>query len=220
MKKNLRESTLKKSSESKLKRQTPVIRRKQRLKVSDKLLKSVEFNQNILQKEISRLSNIFVDSSSDSDSIVSLEWDSQHNIEYPPKEELDLITETRKQFAANPDLSTNSSRKRSVSVSVNRAIFVITESGEVNLHPVDRNLDLHFLQDTLLERNLHDRREELLGLIIEEHSSQQITMDENVYNEHIQKLERKYDKTIREIEKYTVTRIHRSAKKINQEKLK
>ena len=88
MKKDLRASTLKKSSESNLRRQKPVIKRK-RLEESDKLLKSVESNQNILQEEINRLSNISVDSSSDSDSIVSLEWDSQHDIESPPKEELD-----------------------------------------------------------------------------------------------------------------------------------
>ena len=62
MKKNLRESTLKKSSESKLRRQKSIRKRKQRLKEFDKLLKSVESNQNILHKEINRLSNIPVDS--------------------------------------------------------------------------------------------------------------------------------------------------------------
>ena len=219
MKRGLRASTLKKSSESNLRRQKPVIKRKQRLKESDKLLKSVESNQNILQEEINRLSKISVDSSSDNDSIVSLEWDSQHDIESPPKEELDLISVTRKQFAASPDLSTNPARKRSVSVSVNRATFVSTESGEVDLHPVNRSLDHQFLQDTLLERNLQNRREKELGLIIEEHSSRQITMDENVYQEHILNLKRKYAKTIREIEKYTVDRVHPSAKEVDKEKL-
>ena len=218
MKKDLRASTLKKSSESNLRRQKPVIKRK-RLEESDKLLKSVESNQNILQEEINRLSKISVDSSSDNDSIVSLEWDSQHDIESPPKEELDLISVTRKQFAASPDLSTNPARKRSVSVSVNRATFVSTESGEVDLHPVNRSLDHQFLQDTLLERNLQNRREKELGLIIEEHSSRQITMDENVYQEHILNLKRKYAKTIREIEKYTVKTIHWAAKEIDQERL-
>ena len=219
MKKDLRASTLKKSSESNLRRQKPVIKRKQRLKESDKLLKSVESNQNILQEEINRLSNISVDSSSDNDSIVSLEWDSQHDIESPPKEELDLISVTRKQFAASPDLSTNPARKRSVSVSVNRATFVSTESGEVDLHPVNRSLDHQFLQDTLLERNLQNRREKELGLIIEEHSSGQITMDENLYQEHILNLKRKFAKTIRKIEKYNVDRVQPSAREVDKEKL-
>ena len=51
-------------------------------------------------------------------------------------------------------------------------------------------------------------------------SSQYVQMDENVYQEHILNLKRKYAKTIREIEKYTVKTIHWAAKEIDQEKLK
>ena len=50
-------------------------------------------------------------------------------------------------------------------------------------------------------------------------SSQYVQMDENVYQEHILNLKRKYAKTIREIEKYTVKTIHWAAKEIDQERL-
>ena len=52
-----------------------------------------------------------------------------------------------------------------------------------------------------------------------EKSSQYVQMDENVYQEHILNLKRKYAKTIREIEKYTVDRVHPSAKEVDKEKL-
>ena len=50
-------------------------------------------------------------------------------------------------------------------------------------------------------------------------SSQYVQMDENVYQDHILNLKRKYAKTIREIEKYTVKTIHWAAKEIDQERL-
>ena len=43
-------------------------------------------------------------------------------------------------------------------------------------------------------------------------------MDEDVFKEHVKLLKWKYGKTVREIEKYTVNTIHRSAKEIDQEK--
>ena len=52
-----------------------------------------------------------------------------------------------------------------------------------------------------------------------EKSSQYVQMDEDVFKEHVKMLKWKYVKTVREIEKYTVNTIHRSAKEINQERL-
>ena len=51
-------------------------------------------------------------------------------------------------------------------------------------------------------------------------SSQYVHMDEDVFKEHVKMLKWKYGKTVREIEKYTVKTIHRSAKEIDQERLK
>ena len=51
-------------------------------------------------------------------------------------------------------------------------------------------------------------------------SSQYVQMADNVFKEHVKMLKWKYGKTVREIEKYTIETIHRSAKEIDHERLK
>ena len=46
-----------------------------------------------------------------------------------------------------------------------------------------------------------------------------VAMDDDAFKEHVKMLKWKYHKTVREIEKYTVDRVHPSAKEVDKEKL-
>ena len=94
----------------------------------------------------------------------SLTWDNQADLSSPLKDTSDIL-DSSFIFADIDTCPPALSRDRSVSVSVNRANYEAV-GAEVNLHPVCRNLNRHFLasdtsdnnpelitQDSILERN-------------------------------------------------------------------
>ena len=107
----------------------------------------------------------------------SLTWDSQADIQSPLKDTSDTLDFRFSDLDSSPPAL---SKKRSVSVSVNRAYYLEGEDGQIGeLQPVCRSLNSIFegsepqeqsgliTQDSLLERNLAAVHVETLALIDE-----------------------------------------------------
>ena len=215
MHRSFRESTIKKrqdrlESELRLVRQKVIRKKKPSGKISKSKDLTVEYsssekvklNEFYIQDEFVRLSSISVDQESvSSGSYVSLEWDPKHDVDTPPKDELDLGTDFYVDVSEGK--SPESLRKRSSSISINRVVYVSSSSGEIiDLQPVNRHLEFQPLEETFLERNLNLQLSATNNL--EEIVEESTNMDLNVFNEHLKRLKQGFRKAQRKIGNFDI----------------
>ena len=208
MRSDFRKSTLDKRKVS-LARQD-AIRRKQKpevnIKAKEKLAR-IKRNSCDLEEKLPKFprSSNFDAGSESNESFASLEWDNQHDLDSPPKDEVDLSTELLEEVAENICPSHLSSGS-SVSVCVNRAKYVSLETaGYSDLQPICRSINFNTSQDTLVEGNLRCSLVEALNVIEEgsiDSSQEGNKMEQNVFDGHIKVLKNEYRKVIRKIESY------------------
>ena len=185
-------------------------RRKQKpevnIKAKEKLAR-IKRNSCDLEEKLPKFpkSSNFDAGSESNESFASLEWDNQHDLDSPPKDEVDLSTELLEEVAENISPSHLSSG-RSVSICVNRAKYVSLETaGYSDLQPICRSINFNTSQDTLVEGNLRCSLVEALNVIEEgsiDSSQEGNKMEQNVFDGHIKVLKNEYRKVIRKIESY------------------
>ena len=142
----------------------------------------------------------------DSGSNESLTWDSQADLSSPLKDTSDIL-DNNFIFADIDTCPPALSRDRSVSISVNRANYEAV-GAEVNLHPVCRNLNRHFLasdtsdnnpelitQDSILERNLAIRERDTVLLVGDDIQEDLEKLSEDIETLEVEEIGNKMDDT-------------------------
>ena len=136
----------------------------------------------------------------------SLTWDNQADLNSPLKDTSDILDNSFI-FGDIDTCPPALSRDRSVSVSVNRANYEAV-GAEVNLHPVCRNLNRHFLasdtsdnnpelitQDSILERNLAIRERDTVLLVGDDIQEDLEKLSEDIEILEVEEIGNKMDDT-------------------------
>ena len=214
-------SAAKKPEELELRRKSLKVKRLQLRKKSYELQKTIEENKESLDKDIKKACSVFdVDSTdseesnkeSDESVFVSeerdLDWDDQVDVRSPLKDTSDILDTTFNLEEESESVPPALARRRSVSVSVNRARYIGLEPGGVlDLQPVCRSLNQSFglennsrlpSQESFLERNIRAKEVEALNIIeegeenenivfddINIESDKEVKMDEQTYANHV-----------------------------------
>ena len=231
-------SAVKKREELELKRKNLKVKKSQLRKKSYELQQIIEHNRESLDKDIRKACSVFdinttdsEESSEEADESVfvseekELDWDDQGDVRSPLKDTSDLLDTTFNFEEESESIPPALARRRSVSVSVNRARYIGLEPGGVlDLQPVCRNLNQSFgfenssrlpSQESFLERNLRAKEVEALNIIEEEGNEnenlifdesireEEDKMDEKTYESHMKNFKLKSTKVRKKIKLYT-----------------
>ena len=196
-------SVTKKCEELELKRKRLKVKKSRLRKKSYELQQIIEQNKESLDKDINKACSVFdvntaesEESSDEADESVfvsqenDLDWDDQGDVRSPLKDTSDLLDTTFNFEEESESIPPALARRRSVSVSVNRARYIGQEPGGVlDLQPVCRNLNQSFefenssrlpSQESFLERNLRAKEVEALNIIEEGDENENLIFDENI----------------------------------------